>query len=149
MIRTLSVIVLLTALCSGADIFKLVQAIDRNDTVEFKQMVQTMSDANTARSDNNKSILMYTCWVGNEELVRYLVEKGADINGYDSSNATALHLAIWKDHTNIALFLIEKGASTNALSTDGMTPSDIAMLRSNTRVLEAIDKAKPKLKSLL
>ena len=133
---------------SGADIFKLVQTIDRNDTVEFKRLVQTIEDANTARSDNNKTILMYASWVGNIDAVQHLVYLGANVNAQDSSNATALHLAIWKDHTDIVLYLIEHGASVSAMSVDGMTPSDIALLRSNTKVIEAINQAKPKLKSL-
>ncbi len=134
---------------SGADIFKLVQAIDRNDTVEFKRLVQTIADANTARSDNNKTILMYSSWIGNIDAVKHLVDLGANINAQDSSNATALHLAIWKDHTDTALFLLQKGASSTAMSVDGMTPNDIAILRSNVPIMEAIQKAKPKLKSLL
>ncbi len=136
-------------LLSGADIFKLVQTIDRNDTVEFKRLVQTIEDANTARSDNNKTILMYSSWVGNIDAVKHLVDLGANVNAQDSSNATALHLAIWKDHTDIALFLLQKGATSTAMSIDGMTPNDIAILRSNLPIMEAIQKAKPKLKSLL
>jgi len=138
-----------TVYVSGADIFKLVQALDRNDTKAFTSMVITIEDANTARSDNNKTILMYASWVGNMEAVKYLVEKGSNINAQDSSNATALHLAIWKDHTEIALYLLENGASAVSMSDDGMTPSDIALLRSNTKVIEAIVKSKPKLKTLL
>jgi len=134
---------------SGADIFKLVQAVDRNDTVEFKQMVRTINDANTARLDNNKTILMYASWVGNIDIVKHLVDLGANVNAQDSSNATALHLAIWKDHTDIALFLLQKGATSTAMSIDGMTPNDIAILRANTPIMEAIQKAKPKLKNLL
>ncbi|MFZ3052037.1 MAG: ankyrin repeat domain-containing protein [Sulfuricurvum sp.] len=141
-------LLLSATLLSGADIFKLVQTIDRNDTVEFKRLVQTIEDANTARSDNNKTILMYASWVGNIDAVKHLVDLGANVNAQDSSNATALHLAIWKDHTDIVLYLIEHGASVSAMSVDGMTPSDIALLRSNTKVIEAINQAKPKLKSL-
>lgn len=142
-------LLLSATLLSGADIFKLVQTIDRNDTVEFKRLVQTIEDANTARSDNNKTILMYASWVGNIDAVKHLVDLGANVNAQDTSNATALHLAIWKDHTDIVLYLIEHGASVSAMSVDGMTPSDIALLRSNTKVIEAINQAKPKLKSLL
>lgn len=148
MIKALLFLLFFSMFASGADIFKLVQALDRNDTQAFKSMIVTISDANTARSDNNKSILMYASWVGNTPAVKYLVEKGADINANDSSNATALHLAIWKDHTDIALYLLENGASATSMSIDGMTPADIAILRSNIKVMEAIDKAKPKLKSL-
>lgn len=141
-------LLLSATLLSGADIFKLVQTIDRNDTVEFKRLVQTIKDSNTARSDNNKTILMYVSWVGNIDAVKHLMVLGANVNAQDSSNATALHLAIWKDHTDIALYLIEHAASVSAMSMDGMTPGDIALLRSNTKVIEAINQAKPKLKSL-
>jgi ankyrin repeat protein len=112
-------------------------------------MVRGIDDANTARSDNNKTILMYASWIGNGDAVKHLIEMGANINAQDTSNATALHLAIWKDNTQIALYLLERGASPSAMSIDGMTPSDIAVLRTNTKVMEAIEKAKPKLKSLL
>jgi len=134
---------------NSADIFKLVQALDRNDTKAFTSMIITIEDANTARSDNNKTILMYATWVGNSDAVKYLLDKGANVNAQDISNATALHLAIWKDHTDIAVYLLEHGASSSSMSVDGMTPSDIALLRSNTKVIEAITKTKPKLKSLL
>lgn len=136
-----------TYLCA-ADILKLVQILDRNDSKAFNAMIVTIEDANSARSDNNKTILMYASWIGNTEAVKALVEKGADVNAVDLSNATALHLAIWRDHTDIALYLLERGASTKAMSLDGMTPSDIAILRSNTAVMEAIEKTNPKLKSL-
>lgn len=147
--KILIFLLLSASLLSGADIFKLVQTIDRNDTVEFKRLVQTIEDANTARSDNNKTILMYASWVGNIDAVKHLVDLGANVNAPDSSNATALHLAIWKDHTDIALFLLQKGATSTAMSVDGMAPNDIAILRSNVPIMEAIQKAKPKLKSLL
>jgi len=147
--KILFLILLSATVLSGADIFKLVQTIDRNDTVEFKKMVQTIEDANTARSDNNKTILMYASWVGNIDIVKHLVNLGANVNAQDSSNATALHLAIWKDHTDVALYLLQKGASSTTMSVDGMTPNDIAILRSNVPLIEAIQKAKPKLKSLL
>jgi len=146
--KILFFLLLLGTFLSGADILTLVQTLDRNDTKEFNKMIVTVEDANSARPDNNKTILMYASWIGNTEAVQVLVEKGADVNAADLSNATALHLAIWKDRTDIALYLLEHGASAKAMSLDGMTPSDIAILRSNTKVKEAIDKAKPKLKSL-
>ena len=148
MIKIVLLFALTCTFVSGADIFKLVQALDRNDTKAFSSMIMNLADANLARSDNNKSILMYASWINNQEAVKILVEKGANINAQDSSNATALHLAIWKDNTDIALYLIEHGASISAMSMDGMTPGDIAILRSNTKVIEAINQVKPKLKSL-
>ena len=133
----------------AADIFELVGLLDKKETASFKAKIVTPVDANSAREDNNKTILMYACWVGNLDAVKHLIAQGADINTGDSGGATALHLAAWKDHNDIALYLLEKGASGSALSKEGMTPLDIAMMRENHQLIEAIEKAAPKLKPLL
>jgi len=147
--KILLLAVLLSNLLYGAEILKLVSLLDLNDTAALKMQVQNLNDANAAREDNNKTVLMYACWVGNLEAVKYLVSKGADVNAYDSAGATALHLAIWKGFTPIALYLIENGASGSAMSKDGMTPLDIAVIKENKEIAEAIEKAAPKLKPLL
>jgi ankyrin repeat protein len=133
----------------GADILNLVSLLDRNDTEKFQSQILTLQDANSAREDNNKTILMYACWVGNIDAVKYLIDKGADVNAQDIGGATALHLAAWKGFTPIALYLVEKGASGQAMSKDGMTPLDIAVMQGNKEIAEAIQKAAPKLKPLL
>lgn len=133
----------------AADILDLVGLLDRNDTQTFHSRIQTLADANAVRDDNNKTILMYAVWVGNAEAVKYLIEKGADVNAKDTGGATALHLAAWKGHTSIALYLLEKGASGSAMSKEGMTPLDIAIMRENHEIGAAIEKAAPRLKKLL
>lgn len=138
----------LSSLLFSADILALVKTLDHNDTTRFKTMVANTLDANAAREDNNKTVLMYAVWVGNEEAVEFLIGKGADVNAADAGGATALHLAIWKDRTNMALYLMKHGASIRALSTDGMTPMDIAALRQNAKVLEEMEKSTKSVKSL-
>lgn len=137
------------SILQAADILQLVALLDRNDTAAFKSQIRTLDDANAMREDNNKTILMYACWIGNDEAVKHLIEKGADLNTHDSGGATPLHLAAWKGHTAIALYLLEHGASGQAMSAEGMTPLDIAMMRENREIAEAIEKAAPKLKPLL
>jgi len=147
--KILLVVIVLSTLLNGTEILKLVSLLDRNDTAAFEMQIQNLNDANVAREDNNKTILMYACWVGNLEAVKYLVSKGADVNAQDAGGATALHLAAWKGFAPIALYLIENGASGSAMSKDGMTPLDIALIRENREIAEAIEKAAPKLKPLL
>ncbi len=141
-------LLLLSVYGHSADILALVGTLDRNDTTGFVSMVTTPQDANAQRPDNNKTILMYASWVGNYQAVEWLVSHGANVNATDASNATALHLAIWKGHTAIALYLLEQGASPLAMSHDGMTPSDIALFQNNTHVMQAIQRRKPRLKSV-
>lgn len=149
MIKIVLSLLISTVFVHGADILGLVGLLDRNDSITFQSHIQNLNDANSAREDNKKTILMYACWVGNFEAVQYLITKGADVNAQDTGGATALHLAIWKGFTPIALYLIENGASGSAMSQDGMTPLDIAMIKENKSVIEAIEKAAPKLKPLL
>jgi len=141
-------LLLLSVYGHGADILALVGMLDRNDTAGFERMVTTQEDANAQRPDNNKTILMYASWVGNHQAIKWLISHGADVNATDSQGATALHLAIWKRHTPIALYLLEHGASPFTVSHEGMTPSDIALFQKNTTVMEAIQRRKPRLKSI-
>lgn len=133
----------------SADILDLVRLLDRNDTATFQSRIQNLSDANALRADNNKTVLMYACWVGNLEAVKYLVSRGADVNAQDSGGATALHLSAWKGNVPIALYLIENGASGQIMSKEGMSALDIALMQGNNEIADAISKAAPKLKPLL
>lgn len=147
--KILFVSFLMATALQGANVLELVGLLDRNDTATFQSRIQNLSDANAAREDNNKTVLMYACWVGNLEAVQYLVSKGADVNAQDSGGATALHLAVWKGFNPIALYLIENGASGQTMSQDGMTPLDIAIMKENKTITEAIEKKLSKLKPLL
>lgn len=146
--RLLFSLVLSVGVLPASDILALVGALDRNDTAAFKTLVKTIEDANTLRVDNNKTVLMYACWVGNVDAVKHLLSKGADVNASDAGGATALHLALWKGYDDIALLLLDNGASVQSMSQEGMTPLDIAIMRENRPIIDAISKAAPKLKPL-
>lgn len=51
-------------------------------------------------------------YYGDEKMVSYLLEMGADINAkaVETAAATALHVAIWKKHDRIAHKLLDLGA---------------------------------------
>lgn len=132
----------------GADIFELVELLDKNDTATFKTKIITANDANTNREDNHKSILMYAVWVGNIDAVQHLLNSGVDVNMVDSTGATALHLAIWKQRNDIAKLLIDNGARADIISHDGMSATDIAILHQNSEILEYIESHKPVRKKL-
>lgn len=149
MFKAFLTLFIFTLSLQAADILRLVGLLDRNDIIAFKSEIRTINDANAMRDDNNKTILMYACWVGNAEAVHHLIQTGADINAQDSGGATALHLAAWKNHTDIALYLLKNGALGNTMSKDGMTPLDIASMKENKEIVEAIEKSAPKLKKLL
>jgi len=52
---------------------------------------------------------------GKEEIVKLLLNKGADANTQCGENGTALQVAIHSGNKNITLALLRKGANVNAL----------------------------------
>ena len=73
--------------------------------------------------------------------VKYLLEKGADVNkksSRDNDNFTSFHLACMNGNTNIAELLIQYGADTSTKDIHGNTPLMIASLRDNDELVQTI-----------
>ncbi len=69
---------------------------------------------NGAATYGNITPLMWLAQNGNIEGVKYLVEKGSDINIKDEDGQTALNYAEKGRNTEIVNYLIDKGSEINA-----------------------------------
>lgn len=50
---------------------------------------------------------------GHQEIVEYLVSRGADINAVNTTGQSALHYAASKDRLSIAKYLVDSGCHIN------------------------------------
>jgi ankyrin repeat protein len=84
--------------------------------------------------ENNyaKTPLIIACEIGSIEIVKYLVEKGSDIDkeyfitySLSKFNSNPLSISIEKKHTNVVKYLIEKGAEINTPKYTYITPSNL------------------------
>ncbi|NXR33910.1 MYPT2 phosphatase, partial [Zosterops hypoxanthus] len=66
------------------------------------------------------------CIDENLDMVKFLVENGADVNQQDNEGWTPLHAVASCGYLNIAEFLISHGANVAAVNSEGEVPSDIA-----------------------
>ena len=59
----------------------------------------------------------------NADVVKVLIEKGADVNALNNDKSTPLHWAASNNsNADVVKVLIEKGADVNALNNDKSTP---------------------------
>ena len=87
----------------------------------------------------NKKLLDAT-YFGNIDVVKELLEKGADVNAKDKHGWTPLHAAATAGHTEIAKLLIDKGANVNATDDNGNTPSYGATYGGYTDIAELLQQ---------
>jgi ankyrin repeat protein len=66
--------------------------------------------------------LTYAAIYGHVEVVRMLLEEGANIARTDASTYTALHQAVWNGHLDVCRLLLDWGAEVDALNKAGNTP---------------------------
>ncbi|KAF8552038.1 hypothetical protein OG21DRAFT_1416823, partial [Imleria badia] len=59
---------------------------------------------------------------GAAEVVRYLIDQGADVTKVDASSWAALHIAVSAGHEEIVQELLGAGADVNQRNDKGITP---------------------------
>lgn len=57
-----------------------------------------------------------------EDIARYLVEKGANLNQVDKNGDTPLHIAAYNGRKDLCAFYLDHGAKLEAKNNDGFTP---------------------------
>ena len=67
---------------------------------------------------------MYAIGIGNEDIVKLLIENGANINIQNTLGTTPLILGVKKCNKAIVKLLIEKGAKVDKLDNNGNTALD-------------------------
>lgn len=102
----------------------LLEAAARNDIEEVRRLLSLNVSADSTNEDG-LTALHQCCIDDSEEMMKVLVEFGANVNAADSEQWTPLHAAATCGHLHLVKFLIEKDASLLAVNGDGNMPYDI------------------------
>lgn len=107
-----------------ADSVLLLDATIRNDIDEVKNLLNSDISPDTANIDGLTAL--HQCCIDNlEEMLRLLVERGANVNARDTELWTPLHAAATCGHVRLCRYLCDHGADLLAVNADGNMPYDL------------------------
>ena len=120
------------------DTNKIIDAISKGNQKTVDNFITQTRDVNIVMGENGYSYLAYAVHYKNKKMVKFLIDKGANVNARDKSKKTPLYSAIEKKYNEIAKYLIKKGADINAKNADGYTPSITAAGSNNEELLKEL-----------
>jgi ankyrin repeat protein len=117
------------------DIQAVIEAAERGNVEEVRRLVQQNRQLLEAvRVGGADAPLTAAARAGRVEVVRYLLDEGADINLRPSGFSTALHRACFYGHVEVVALLLARGAHTGP-SNSGWTPLMAASSEGHTDVV--------------
>ena len=91
-----------------------------------KQHLADGVDVNAKDDEYGATSLHITAEYGYKEIVKLLIDAGADVHEKDKNGSTPLHNAAFGGYKEVVELLIANGADVNAKNDDGETPMDWA-----------------------
>ncbi|XP_060576435.1 protein phosphatase 1 regulatory subunit 16A-like isoform X2 [Ruditapes philippinarum] len=102
----------------------LLEASARNDVEEVRKLLMAGVSPDVTNEDG-LTALHQCCIDDSEDMLKLLLEFGANVNARDSEMWTPLHAAATCGHVHLCKLLIDKGAELLAVNADGNMPYDI------------------------
>ncbi|MBN2858477.1 MAG: ankyrin repeat domain-containing protein, partial [Candidatus Delongbacteria bacterium] len=145
--RSVAVILFMTAvLLFGVTDIKT--AITNSDLVLVKSMIEGNKDLLESRIDTYFTPLNYAALEGKTDIVKYLVDKGADINTRDREGSIPLQNAAIKGYFEIVKILVENGSDVNYKDYNDVTPLHFACMSGNLEMIKFLESKGANLKGV-
>ncbi len=114
----LAAMLVLFSMAWGDEVPPLIDAAKKHD---FKQLQELLEKEGDVNANSGGTALMWASYEGQLDMVRLLLEKGADINFKGNNGGTALMYACVKGDPEIVKLLLENGADVDAKDGSLMT----------------------------
>ena len=88
----------------------------------------------------DQTALMIAAGSNSTGVIRWLLQKGADVNKRDYAGYTLVHFAAWKNSTEAIAMLVEHGASINITNNRDEKPIDLARRYGNEAAVYMLEQ---------
>lgn len=113
---------LLLAAALGVHAQEIVHAVKADDLAKVRALVEADPQIVHAKDPDGRTGLHWACRGVHFEVLRFLVEKGADVNARDHDGTAPLHSLASKAHDQGLALLIARKADVNIKDDEGNTP---------------------------
>ncbi len=108
-----------------------------NDNIEkVKEIINQDISLLETPNPRGSTPLIVAASKGQTDLVKFLIEKGADINRANDFGNTSLHYAAWASDFEAFKCLFDKGANINVVNSQGQTPLQYSCMGGNFEIMK-------------
>jgi ankyrin repeat protein len=134
--KIVAALTLVLALALNGGLIDLKTAVTNGDLTLVRSMIEGDRSLLEFKIDSIFTPLNMASYVGKTDIVKYLLEKGADINTKDREGSTPLQNAAAKGHFDIVKLLVEKGSDVNYKDDNGVTPIHFGCMSGNVDLVK-------------
>ncbi|MEK6578244.1 MAG: ankyrin repeat domain-containing protein, partial [Bdellovibrionota bacterium] len=125
----------------ATDLFAVAQlfsAAKSGNLPVVREMIEKRRVSPNQHTESSVTPLMVAAYGGQTEVVRYLISKGAKINGQNQAGTTPLIFAVYGNHKDTVYVLIKSGANYRLRTHKGDTALDIAKRIKNNDIVQLL-----------
>jgi ankyrin repeat protein len=125
-------------------ILSMLSSLSRRNIKELVELTYAKFNANENNNTENKILdkeidLINACKNENEEVIKQLINDGADVNMTNGSGDTPLTISCEKENLNIIKYLIENGAKTDINNSMGTSSLNLLCKIKSEKSLEIVN----------
>lgn len=116
----------------------IVRAAQAGSVIEVETLLDQRADIKARHVNSGRNALAVASHCGNEDVVRLLLQYGANVNERDASLMTPLHLAASRGHYAVVESLLQDGAVVDGKGPNDETPLRIASDNGHIETVELL-----------